>query len=52
MLGEILGSEFKILQTNNLGERCIATPDIAQDKLFIRTIRTETKLYCITNGEE
>jgi hypothetical protein len=30
MLGEIL-------QTNELGERCIATPDIAQGKIFIRT---------------
>ncbi len=49
MLGEILGSEFEILQTNNLGERCIVTPAIAQGKLFIRM---ETKLYCITNSEE
>ena len=49
MLEEILGSKFEILQTNNLGERCIATPAIAQGKLFIRT---ETELYCITNSEE
>lgn len=42
------GSEFETLQTNDLGERCIATPAIAQGKLFIRT---ESRVYCITGGE-
>lgn len=39
------GPDFEILQQNDLKETCIATPAIAQGKLLIRT---ETKLYCIT----
>jgi len=44
-----VGSEFEIPQTSDRGERCIATPAIAQGKLFIRT---ETKLYCITDCQK
>ena len=40
------GPEFKILETNPLEELCLATPSIAQGKLFIRTA---SALYCITN---
>jgi len=39
------GPEFEILHQNDLDETSIATPAIAQGKLFIRT---EFKLYCIT----
>ena len=39
------GPDFEILQQHDLDETCIATPGIAQGKLLIRT---ETKLYCIT----
>ena len=39
------GPDFDVLHENHLDETCIATPAIAQGKLFIRT---ETKLYCIT----
>jgi outer membrane protein assembly factor BamB len=36
--------ELKVLAKNDLGETCIATPAIADGRLFIRT---RTKLYCI-----
>ncbi|MDG1891784.1 MAG: PQQ-binding-like beta-propeller repeat protein [Verrucomicrobiota bacterium] len=39
------GPEFEIIQENNLDELCIATPSIAQGKLFIRT---ESSIYCIS----
>ena len=39
------GPDFDVLHENDLDETCIATPAIAQGKLFIRT---ETKLYCIS----
>jgi outer membrane protein assembly factor BamB len=38
------GREFKLLGTNRLNEMCMATPAMAGDRLFIRTL---TKLYCI-----
>jgi len=40
------GSEFEIMETNDLDELCIATPSIAQGKLFIRTA---SSIYCIAN---
>ncbi len=40
------GPKFEIIQTNDLDELSIATPAIAQGKLFIRTA---SKVYCITN---
>ena len=40
------GPEFEIIETNDLDELCIATPSIAQGKLFIRTA---SSVYCITN---
>jgi len=40
------GPDFEILQTNDLDELTIATPAIAQGKLFIRTA---SKVYCLTN---
>lgn len=36
-------AELKILAHNNLGEPCIATPAIADGRLYVRT---RTKLYC------
>ncbi|TWT54931.1 outer membrane biogenesis protein BamB [Rubripirellula amarantea] len=39
------GEKFNILATNPLDELCIATPSVADGKLFIRTL---TKVYCIT----
>jgi outer membrane protein assembly factor BamB len=38
-----VGPELKVLAKNDLGESCIATPAIADGRLFIRT---RTKLYC------
>jgi outer membrane protein assembly factor BamB len=38
------GSKFEILHTNSLGEMCMASPAMARDSLFIRTL---TKLYRI-----
>ena len=35
-----------VLAKNDMGESCIATPAIADGRLFIRTL---TKLYCISN---
>jgi outer membrane protein assembly factor BamB len=37
-------AEFKILAKNDLGESCVATPAIADGRLFFRT---RGKLYCI-----
>jgi N-acetylneuraminic acid mutarotase/outer membrane protein assembly factor BamB len=42
------GPEFELITSNNLDELCLATPAIADGKLFIRTA---SKLYCITGGE-
>ncbi len=38
------GPQFKILATNELGEKCCASPAISQGHLFIRT---DKALYCI-----
>ena len=43
------GSEFEILETNDLDELSIATPSIAQGKLFIRTA---SSIYCITKDTD
>ena len=43
------GPEFKILQTNDLGELCVATPAVCQGKLLIRTA---SKLYCISESKK
>lgn len=43
------GHEFEVLHINPLDEVCLATPAIAQGRLFIRTA---SKVYCITGGEE
>jgi outer membrane protein assembly factor BamB len=40
------GPEFKLLGQNKIGERCWASPALAGDALFLRTIDT---LYCIKN---
>ena len=41
------GPEFELITSNNLDELCLATPAIADGKLFIRTA---SKLYCISGG--
>jgi outer membrane protein assembly factor BamB len=41
------GPEFELITENNLDELCLATPAIADGKLFIRTA---SKLYCISGG--
>jgi outer membrane protein assembly factor BamB len=38
------GPQFKVVATNELGEKCCASPAISQGHLFIRT---EKALYCI-----
>lgn len=38
------GKNFETLHKNSLGEMCMATPAIADGRLFLRTI---SKLYCI-----
>ncbi len=43
------GPNFEITQTNDLDELAIATPAIAQGKLFIRTA---SKVYCISNEQQ
>ncbi len=43
------GPEFKLIGTNDLDELSIATPAVADGKLFIRTA---SKLYCIGNEDE
>ncbi len=39
------GPEFKLLRTNSLDELCMASPAVADGKLFIRTV---SKLYCLS----
>ncbi len=41
------GDSFQIERVNSLDEMCMATPAIAGDRLFIRTL---SHLYCLTNG--
>ncbi|HXJ61141.1 MAG TPA: PQQ-binding-like beta-propeller repeat protein [Verrucomicrobiae bacterium] len=38
------GPTYRLLHTNTLDEMCMATPAIAGDRLFIRTL---TRLYCL-----
>jgi outer membrane protein assembly factor BamB len=38
--------QLEILAKNDMGENCVATPAIADGKLFVRT---KEKLYCIAN---
>jgi len=38
------GPQFKVVATNELGEKCCASPAISQGNLFLRTEKT---LYCI-----
>jgi len=38
------GDKFQIERVNSLGEMCMATPAISEDRLFIRTA---SRLYCI-----
>ena len=37
------GPEVEVLAKNDLGDSCLATPAIADGRLFVRTLR---KLYC------
>ena len=41
------GSEFEIVERNDLDELCLACPAIVGDKLLIRTA---SMLYCMTKG--
>ncbi len=41
--------KLEILAKNDMGESCVATPAIADGRLFVRT---HTKLYCISNAAE
>ena len=40
------GPKIKKLAKNDMGEPCVATPAIADGRIFVRT---ETKLYCFSN---
>ena len=41
------GSDYELLGKNSLGEMCMATPAMADGRLYIRTI---SKLYCLREG--
>jgi len=41
------GSQFELLQANDLDELCLSTPAVAQGHLLIRTA---SRLYCLTNS--
>jgi hypothetical protein len=43
-----LGEQFKLLATNRLDDRCLATPAIAGGELFVRT---HSRLYCISSPQ-
>lgn len=43
------GPEFNVVGRNPLDELCLASPAIAGDQLLVRT---HSKLYCISGGEE
>lgn len=43
------GDRFELLAENELGARCLATPAIAEDELFIRS---EDTLYCFAEQAE
>jgi len=38
------GDTFQVERVNSLGEMCMATPAISEDRLFIRT---SSRLYCL-----
>ena len=38
-------AEFKLLEANSLDELCMASPAVADGKLFIRTV---SNLYCLS----
>jgi outer membrane protein assembly factor BamB len=38
------GPEFKILATNAVGERCMASPAVSRGQIFIRS---DSSLFCI-----
>jgi len=38
------GSEFKVLATNEVGERCMASPAVSRGQIFIRS---DSTLFCI-----
>lgn len=40
-----LGKKPKVLSVNDIGESCVATPAIADNRLFVRTVK---KLYCFS----
>ncbi|MBQ16353.1 MAG: serine/threonine protein kinase [Planctomycetaceae bacterium] len=40
------GPKLKFLAKNDVGESCVATPAIAEDRIYVRTINT---LYCFAN---
>lgn len=42
------GPKVKVLAKNDMGESCVATPAIADGRLFIRT---RTKLYCVGDAK-
>ncbi len=41
--------KLEILAKNDMGESCIATPAIADGRIFVRTL---TKLYCFSNEKQ
>ena len=43
------GPKLKYLAKNDVGESCVATPAIAEDRLYVRTINT---LYCFANKSD
>ena len=43
------GPKLEVLAKNDMRESCIATPAIADGRLYIRTL---SKLYCISNEAE
>ena len=42
------GSELEVLAKNDLGESCVATPAIANDRIYVRTLQ---KLYCFAESQ-
>jgi outer membrane protein assembly factor BamB len=42
------GPKLKILSRNDMGDSCIATPAIADGRLYVRT---QKKLFCISEGK-
>jgi hypothetical protein len=40
------GPKLKYLAKNDVGESCVATPAIAENRIYVRTVNT---LYCFAN---